>query len=674
MLSKQCIEEKAGIGKPIIVGFVIILGLMIAMTAIALHFGAKANTRLHLVVENQNVKTHLASTIQTALEQRALSMHAVSILTNSMEKAAERRRFDAYDAVYAAARNRLEQMPLSAEEKSILANMRQLTKSARPDLEAVMDLALSGQQEAMLNKLRASVMPKQRRIVEQADAFIRLQQIQSDAALHNADATYARIKKLMLTLTLCTISLGLLITYIVSRRVSNQGRQLTMQAMYDSLTNLPNRLMLVESLAQKIASSKCIDDSFAVVLMDLDRFKDVNDTLGHEFGDVLLKQVGRRLAETVRPDDIIARLGGDEFVVVLNGMTQQDVAQIAEKLIVALEQPFRIEQQSIDVSASLGITLFPDHGQTPSTLLREADIAMYVAKRSGGGYTIYAPEQEKMSREDLSLKSELREAIHDNQLVLYFQPKIDHQKHCVMGVEALVRWMHPQRGFMPPDLFIPMAEQAGMIGALTRWVLKAALQQLADFHAKGQRLSMAVNLSACNLHDSELIDNIIALLQETHVPPQYLVLEITEGAVMSSPKDGIRNLHRLDAAGISLAIDDFGTGYSSLAYLKQLPVDELKIDKSFVMNMYNDDNDAVIVRSTIDLAHNLGLKVTAEGVENQDTWEILTLLGCDTSQGYFMSKPQPAENLARWLAESPWSIGKPAAYPDQMFWLSVQSA
>ena len=275
MLSKQCIEEKSGIGKPITTGFVIILGLMIAMTAIALHFGAKANMRLHMVVENQNVKAHLAATIQTALEQRALSMHAVSIMTNSVEKAAERRRFDEYDAVYGRARDSLEQMPLTAEEKSILSNMRQLTKSARPDLEAVMELALSGQQEAMLNKLRASVMPKQRRIVEQADAFIRLQQIQADAALRTADATFGRVKKVMLTITLCMVSLGLLITYIVSRRVSNQGRQLTMQAMYDSLTNLPNRLMLVESLAQKIADTKCNDAAFAVVLMDLEDRKSV---------------------------------------------------------------------------------------------------------------------------------------------------------------------------------------------------------------------------------------------------------------------------------------------------------------------------------------------------------------------------------------------------------------
>jgi len=674
MFSKQGIEQKSGMGKPITIGFVIILALMITMTAIALYFGAKANKRLHMVVENQNVKTRLANTIQTALAQHALSMHAVSIMTDDFEKEAERRRYDTYGAVYMRARDTLEKMPLTAEEKSILSDMRQLTKSARPDLDAVMELALSGQHEAMLNKLRTGAMPKQRRIGEQAEAFIRVQQNQAEAALRKADATFARVKRLMLTLTLCMVFLGLLITFIVNRRVSTQGHQLTVQAMYDPLTGLPNRLMLLEKIKQKIAHAEQGGASFAVILMDLDRFKDVNDTLGHEYGDVLLKEVGLRLMETVRPDDIVARLGGDEFVVVLNSMAQQDIPQIAEKLITVLEWPFYIDQQSVDVGASLGISIYPAHGQTPSTLLREADIAMYVAKRSGGGYTIYTPEQEKMSRDDLSLKSELREAIHDNQLILYFQPKIDHRQHRVMGFEALVRWMHPQRGFMAPDLFIPMAEQAGLIGALTRWVIKTALHQLADFHAKGQRLSMAVNLSACNLHDAELIDSIIASLQETRIPPQYLVLEITEGAVMSSPSDGIRNLHRLDVAGISLAIDDFGTGYSSLAYLKQLPVDELKIDKSFVINMYNDEDDAVIVRSTIDLAHNLGLKVTAEGVENQDTWEILTLLGCDTSQGYFMCKPQSAENLVQWLAESPWSIGAPSAYPDQVFWRSVQSA
>ena len=674
MVTKQTTVPDPGIGKPIIVGFCVILLLMIALIGIGLNFMYQANQRLHLIIEHQNVKTQLANTVQTSLSQRALSMHVVTVIKDEFEKDAERMRFDEHGAAYVRARDALDKMRLSAQEKEILASMRQLTKIARPELEAVMNMSFSGQQQDVMDLLRTDAMPKQRRIAEQAEAFINLQQAQSRAALRNAEDAYVQAKILMLLLGFCTVSLGVIIARIVSRRASKQGRQLALQANFDALTNLPNRLMLLESLAQKIAGVGSKKAGFAVMLLDLDRFKEVNDTLGHECGDVLLKEVGRRLKETVHHDDIVARLGGDEYVVVLDGLKQADVAQIVGKLIAALEQPFHIEQQSIDISASFGITIFPEHGSTPSALLREADIAMYVAKRSGGGYMMYAPEQEKILRDDLSLKSELREAIQSDQLVLYYQPKINHQQHRIIGVEALVRWIHPQRGFMPPDTFIPLAEQAGLIGALTRWVLKTALRQLADLHSRGHCISMAVNLSASNLHDPELIDTIISLLRETRIPPKFLILEITEGAVMSSPSVGISNLHRLDKAGISLAIDDFGTGYSSLAYLKQLPVDELKIDKSFVLNMCNDDNDAVIVRSTIDLAHNLGLKVTAEGVENQDTWEILTVLGCDTSQGYFMSKPLAIDRLEQWLQDAPWAIGANTAFPDAQFWARVKSA
>lgn len=674
MPSQPCFNRETGIGKPVVVGFFVMLILMIALTAIGLYFVAEANKRLHAVVDNQNVKTQLATTIQTALTQRALSMHAVSVVDDDFERDAERLRFDGFGAMYVQARDAIEKMPLTKEEAVILSDMRSLTKIARPVLEEVMELALSGQQQEMLEKLRNEAMPKQQRIGEKADAFIRLQHEQAAADLRKADASYVKAVTSILILCAFIIALGFTISKIVNRRVSAQGRQLATQALYDSLTNLPNRLQLLELLEQKIASSRQDGTQFAVILMDLDHFKEVNDTLGHEFGDLLLKEVGARLVETLRPDDTIARLGGDEFVILLHGLTQEKAAKAVEKVVACFDQPFLVAQQGIDVGTSLGISFFPDYGQCPSTLLREADVAMYVAKRSGGGYAIYSPEQDKISRDDLSLKSELREAILGNQLSLHFQPKIDHQQHRIIGFEALARWIHPQRGFMPPDKFIPLSERAGLIGALTRWVLKEAILQLAEFHAQGHRLSMAVNLSPSNLHDPELVDNVIALLEEAGIPPQYLVLEVTEGAVMSGQGDAVANLHRLGAAGISIAIDDFGTGYSSLAYLKQLPVDELKIDKSFVMNMCNDDNDAVIVRSTIDLAHNLGLKVTAEGVENRETWEILTTLGCDTSQGYFMSKPQPADRMSQWLKESPWAVCEPTAYPDQGFWLKLQSA
>jgi predicted signal transduction protein with EAL and GGDEF domain len=351
----------------------------------------------------------------------------------------------------------------------------------------------------------------------------------------------------------------------------------------------------------------------------------------------------------------VARLGGDEYVLLVHNLEPEGATLIANKIFASLDKPFHWQNQSIDLGASLGLSFYPSQCDDAGGLLRCADIAMYVAKRSGQGYALYSPDQEHTSRDDLSLKSELREAIQSDQLSLYYQPQIDHYSQRVVGLEALVRWNHPLRGLLAPDQFIPLAEDAGLIAPLTHWVLKTALTQLVALQKKGYDLTMAVNLSARNLHDMELPTSILALLAECRVAPQSLILEITESAVMANPSDGLIILTELDRMGVTLAIDDFGTGYSSLAYLKRLPVDELKIDKSFVTDMEGNDNDAVIVRSTIDLAHNLGLKVTAEGVETQGAWDILEILGCDCSQGYFMGRPMPVEKLEAWLQESAWS-------------------
>jgi diguanylate cyclase (GGDEF)-like protein len=425
--------------------------------------------------------------------------------------------------------------------------------------------------------------------------------------------------------------------------------------MYDPLTGLANRALLHDKLDHEIELSRRANTSFGVALMDLNRFKEVNDTLGHSVGDELLREVGRRLKNTVRAEDTVARLGGDEYVVLVHDLAAEGVPVIANKLLAALDKPFYWQNQSIDIDASLGVSLYPSLCSDAGELIRCADIAMYVAKRSGKGYALYGPDQEHTSRSDLSLKSELREAIHSDQLSLYYQPQIDHRSRRVIGVEALVRWNHPLRGFLAPDQFIPLAEDAGLIGPLTHWVLRTALKHLEALHRQGHALTMAANLSARNLHDMELPASILALLAESRVPPENLILEITESAVMANPNDGLTILTELDRMGVTLSIDDFGTGYSSLAYLKRLPVDELKIDKSFVTDMEENDNDAVIVRSTIDLAHNLGLKVTAEGVETQGTWDILEILGCDCSQGYFMGRPMPVEKLEAWLQQSAWS-------------------
>ena len=655
-------KQHLGMGTRIVAGFLIVLVLMLTLTIVGLRYVADANQRLRDIAQNNNVKTELATVMHSTLRERALAMHALSIITDPFEKDAEIQRFNSDGANYIQARRRLESMPLTREESDILARIRELTQEAQPVVQEVVEMSTFDEdQTEIFEKIRNVAMPRQRAIAEQVSALVDLQREQTSIAVRNAETSYAQVRNLMFLLGTAALLLGLAIAWFVSRRVTHQARQLADQAMYDPLTGLANRSLLQDRLEHEIALAAREGTPFGVVLMDLDRFKAVNDTLGHEVGDELLREVGRRLKEAVRGEDTVARLGGDEYVILLHELDELDVPRVANKILAALDQPFHWQNQSIDLGASLGVSLYPSLCTDPSMLIRCADIAMYVAKRSGRGYELYAPDQERTSRSDLSLKSELREAIQSDQLSLYYQPKIDHGSRRVVGLEALVRWNHPQRGFLAPDKFVPLAEEAGLIGPLTQWVLKTALRQIAQLRAQGHLLTVAVNLSARNLHDMTLPAAIGRLLAESAVAAELLTLEITESAVMSNPSDGLAILTELDRMGVMLAIDDFGTGYSSLAYLKQLPVDELKIDKSFVMDMEDNDNDAVIVRSTIDLAHNLGLHVAAEGVETEGTWDTLTALGCDRSQGYFMGRPMPVEKLQEWLREAEWAKGSVGA-------------
>ncbi|MBT9613506.1 MAG: EAL domain-containing protein [Burkholderiales bacterium] len=652
--------QHLGMGVRIGIGFVVVLALMVALSAIGLRYVAEANQRLKDIAQDNNVKTELATVMHSTLRERALAMHALPILADPFEKDEEIQRFNSQGAQYIDARNRLERMSLSPKENEILALIRELTREltreAQPVVQSVVEMSIFNDNQAeIFERIRSVAMPRQRAIADQVSALLDLQRQQTATAVHNAEISYARVRNLMLGLGSAALLMGMTIAGLVSQRVARQAKQLAAQAMHDPLTGLANRSLLHDRIEHEIELSKRSNTSFGVVLMDLDRFKEVNDTLGHDVGDELLREVGRRLKETVRAEDTVARLGGDEYVVLIHNLDQKGVPSIANKVLAALDKPFHWQNQSIDIGASLGVSMYPSQCADASGLLRCADIAMYVAKRSGKDYAQYAPDQDRTNRGDLSLKSELREAIQSDQLSLHYQPQIDHRSRCVVGLEALLRWNHPQRGFLAPDTFIPLAEEAGLIGPLTHWVLRTALTQLKALHEQGHLLTMAVNLSARNLHDMKLPASVHALLTESGVSPVHLTLEITESAVMANPSDGLAILTELDRMGVTLAIDDFGTGYSSLAYLKRLPVDELKIDKSFVMDMDEDENDAVIVRSTIDLAHNLGLKVTAEGVETQDAWNMLEILGCDCSQGYFMGRPMPVEKLEAWLQQSVWS-------------------
>ena len=441
---------------------------------------------------------------------------------------------------------------------------------------------------------------------------------------------------------------------ITTRKVAEET--LTRQALHDSLTGLPNRVLLAERLGQALLVAQRTGASLALLLLDLDHFKEVNDTLGHAVGDLLLQEVAARLRTALRTSDTVARLGGDEFAVLLPTGDSVGASRVAETILAGLEAPVTVEEHRFTVEASIGVAASPAQGSDAATLLRHADMAMYVAKRGHLGYAVYtgAMDDKPPTSSRLALLSDLRESLAQQHLLLYYQPKVQVATARLSGVEALLRWPHPRHGFIPPDQFIPLAEQTGIMAPLTHWVLETGLRQCRAWTSQGQPLNVAINLSARSLHDQQMPQTIAALLGQYDLAPGQLTLEITESALMIDPSRALEVLTRMADLGVRLSIDDFGTGYSSLSYLKRLPVHEVKIDKSFVLALSSDPKDAAIVHAVIVLAHALDLEVVAEGVEDQATWDLLVTWGCDSVQGYYLCRPIPAEEVYPWIAVSSW--------------------
>jgi diguanylate cyclase (GGDEF)-like protein len=430
--------------------------------------------------------------------------------------------------------------------------------------------------------------------------------------------------------------------------VSEQQAQILKLAYWDSLTGLPNRVQFRDAVRDAIAAAQPGAD-VAVIMLDLDRFKHVNDVLGYRVGDLLLGRVAERLGQQiVRGGDLVARLGGDEFAVLLRDGDAALARSVAQRIGAAFDAPLTLEEHTIDMGAGIGIACWPEHAADADTLLSRAEVAMYAAKRRTNGPLMYDASIDAASTQTLSLLTELRHAVERSELRLYLQPKLRLDTGRIGGAETLVRWAHPQRGLVGPMEFIPFAEQTGFIRTLTMWVFEEAARHWLALRAEGMALALSVNLSTRDLLDPELPAKFDALLVKHRVPAEAFCLEITESAIMDDPQRALGTLNRLSGLGFKLSIDDFGTGYSSLAYLKRLPVDELKIDKSFVLSMETDPDDAKIVRSTIDLAHNLGLTVVAEGVENAKVWDLLRELECDEAQGFHMGKPMPAADFHAW--------------------------
>jgi diguanylate cyclase (GGDEF)-like protein/PAS domain S-box-containing protein len=434
-------------------------------------------------------------------------------------------------------------------------------------------------------------------------------------------------------------------------------QRLEHQALHDALTGLPNRVLLNNRVELALAGAQRSGNLVALMLLDLDRFKEVNDTLGHHVGDLLLQELAKRLCKPVRETDTVARLGGDEFAVLLpNIESPEHAAELAERLLGVFREPFKTDEGiPLDVGCSIGLALCPQHADEPAKLMQCADVAMYAAKEGPQKIVFYDQSKDTNSVRQLTLSSELRTSITNGELTMEFQPQLDLHTRKIKSVEGLARWRHPRLGYVPPDEFISHAEQAGMIQELTRWTFQAALEQLTKWSATDINITLGVNLSAKSLQDRQMPDLLKEMLQSYKVNPRMMTLEITESALVVDPEQARRNVDRLADLGVRLSIDDFGTGYSSLAYLQQLPLDELKIDKSFVFGMLESHNDGVIVRSTVDLAHNLGLQVVAEGVETLEHVEALGRLNCDMAQGFFISPALPGDLLNQWLASSAWS-------------------
>jgi diguanylate cyclase (GGDEF)-like protein/PAS domain S-box-containing protein len=420
------------------------------------------------------------------------------------------------------------------------------------------------------------------------------------------------------------------------------------QALHDALTGLPNRSLFGDRLRQALLAARRNQKMFGVLLLDLDRFKDINDALGHDRGDSLLQEVTARLRGVLRATDTIARLGGDEFAVLtIDARHPDDVVATAKKILASLEGPFAIADQMVETGASIGIAMYPVHGDDPSTLLRRADVAMYVAKRSGGGHAVYAPEQEAQTLRRSGLAGELRRSIPQGELVLHYQPQVTLATGAIHSVEALVRWNHPREGLMPPDRFIAMAEETGIIHPLTAWVIDSALTQLCKWLEEGLDVSVSLNVSPRNIEDHSLEEMVARALGNFKVEPHRLTLEITEGVAMAAA--AAKALHRLNEMGVRLALDDFGTGYSSLLYLMRLPVNEIKIDRSFVSALASDPDSGAIVRSAVGLGHNLGLRVVAEGLQDRMAEAVLVESGCDAAQGFLVGRPAAERDMTALL-------------------------
>ncbi|MGV8935349.1 MAG: EAL domain-containing protein [Gallionellaceae bacterium] len=654
----SALTEPVRIGIGLGLGFGVTFALVILIMVVGYSYMAKIYSNLEQLTQNSNIKVDLAHTMIYVQRDRALHLYAMALISDAFEKDEQLQLFDRRGAEFLSAWKKFQSLPMNPQELDLSSRLNKMMQERNILVTEAIELLLSGHGQTQAEYIRKIIIPGQQDVTNEINKLLQLQQEQAQKAVASALNAYQNARRLLLWLSSVTVLIIIMVAVFVLRQVMRQSRELEQKALFDDLTGLPNRALFFDRLAQAALAFANENKPFSIAVVNLDRFKEVNDAEGHHIGDLLLKHVAKTISVSMRRTDTVARMGGDEFVLLLPSVLPESSESVIQKLLPLLNQRVNLEGIWVNIASSIGIAFCPEHDVDVEQLLLKADMAMYAAKRANVGFRLYSAEIEARAVKNVALQNELRLAIDNKQLVLHYQPKINHQSGCVIGVEALVRWMHPEKGMISPDDFIPLAEASGLIQPLASWVLEAAFQQSVKWHDAGYAISIAVNLSTRNLLDGDLPARVAKLLATYKVKPEWLMFEITESAVMAEPARALETLIKINRMGIQLSLDDFGTGYSSLAYLKKLPVSEIKIDKSFIKDMELDSSDTVIVRSTIALGQNLGMKVVAEGVENAQIWKLLTELGCDASQGYYMSRPLSAEALDEWLKTSPWAQEK----------------
>jgi len=708
------IARSAPIAVRLALAFGLLLALLAGVVAVALKQAELVGESRRMVAESSLRQVLLAQQAEKAAQAAARHLHLLFLLDKRAERVPVYRLIDKEFAEQRSALSQLLADVRAVEDAVVVERLiatRGRFEAAFQHTVELVELDPSAARPLMISK----TLPALDDMLDALDGLVAAKSAQAKATLANIRVQQARSRAYVLELSGLAVVVALICALMITRSITRPlaltvalareiadgkldspmpepGRdevggliialgemrdslaqreaRIVDLAFRDPLTGLANRTLFNDRLGQAVGLAMRTGHAMSVLLIDLDRFKNVNDVLGHPVGDQLLAQVATRLTrELRRTTDTVARIGGDEFAVLLPAQGREGAALVARQLLAALESPVTIEGQTVDVSGSIGIATYPEDGGNPTELMAHADSAMYVAKQTGSGYAAFMPRMARTGEHGLSLLSDLRRAIDENEFYLQYQPKISLADRSCLSAEVLLRWRHPTRGFVPPDQFIPFAEQTGCIKSITRWVLARGLAQLAAWRASGLEMSLNINVSTRDLVQQDLPAIVRDQLLAEGVAARHLCLEVTESAIMQDPAHALASLQALHEMGVQLSIDDFGTGYSSLAYLKKLPVQELKIDRSFVMNLDRDDNDLNIVRSTIGMAHHMGLKVVAEGVETESVAAKLKTLGCDGAQGYLYSRPLGAEDFHVWAVAAhaahppPTSAGEVATLP-----------